>query len=177
MSVLKHTNFSNHWPTRWHNKRFNCSSFRGSDQDDFLGCVTIPIQVRFYTISRGSVTRFFASGLLHEPSSPKPLPGCHRYPKQMPCTRMIFLLDGFQGGRLGCGRSKFIKVWGKVLFHRLNMELDLQCLFGLHVYTVQMCSLAETPHPPPLPRIWAHIRGRYWSAKIDDISLWPPVFS
>ncbi len=24
---------------------------------------------------------------------------------------------------------------------------------------------------PPSPRIWAHIRGRYWSAKIDDISL------
>ncbi len=37
-----------------------------------------------------------------------------------------------------------------------------------------MYSLAETPHPPPLPRIWAHIRGRYWSAKIDDISLQPP---
>ncbi len=30
------------------------------------------------------------------------------------------------------------------------------------------------PPPPPSPRIWAHIRGRYWSAKIDDISLWPP---
>jgi hypothetical protein len=24
--------------------------------------------------------------------------------------------------------------------------------------------------PPPDP-IWAHIRGRYWSGKIDDISL------
>jgi hypothetical protein len=23
------------------------------------------------------------------------------------------------------------------------------------------------------PLIWAHIRGRYWSAKIDDISLRP----
>jgi hypothetical protein len=29
------------------------------------------------------------------------------------------------------------------------MELDLQSLFGLHVY-----SLAETPPPP---RIWAHV--------------------
>ncbi len=27
---------------------------------------------------------------------------------------------------------------------------------------------------PPPPCIWAHIRGRYWSAKIDNISLWPP---
>ncbi len=34
----------------------------------------------------------------------------------------------------------------------------------------QLYSFAETPHPPP-PRIWAHIRGGYWSAKIDDISL------
>ncbi len=24
------------------------------------------------------------------------------------------------------------------------------------------------------PRIWAHVRGRYWSAKIDDISFSPP---
>ncbi len=26
----------------------------------------------------------------------------------------------------------------------------------------------------PPPRIWAHIGGRYWSAKMDDISEWPP---
>ncbi len=51
------------------------------------------------------------------------------------------------------------------------MDSDLQSLFGLHVHS---CThLAETPQPPS-PRNWAHIRGRYWSAKIDDISLWPP---
>ncbi len=52
-------------------------------------------------------------------------------------------------------------------------------LFGLHVYS--SCThwlrprrlISETPQPP-LPRIWAHIRGRYWSAMIDDIFLWPP---
>ncbi len=42
-----------------------------------------------------------------------------------------------------------------------------------------MCSavlIGWDPAPPP-PRIWAHIRGRYyWSAKIDDISLWPHGF-
>jgi hypothetical protein len=27
---------------------------------------------------------------------------------------------------------------------------------------------------PTLPRIWAYIPGRYWSAKRDVISLWPP---
>jgi hypothetical protein len=50
--------------------------------------------------------------------------------------------------------------------HRLNMELDLQCLFGL-LCTAQV----ETPQLPPSSRIWAHILGRYWSAKIDYISL------
>ncbi len=38
----------------------------------------------------------------------------------------------------------------------------------------QLYSLSETPQPPPSARIWAHIRGRYWSAKIDDICLWAP---
>jgi hypothetical protein len=50
------------------------------------------------------------------------------------------------------------------------MELDLQSLFGLHVHSCTHCCDPATS----LPRIWAHIRGRYWSAKIDDISLWPP---
>ncbi len=55
------------------------------------------------------------------------------------------------------------------LYHRLNVELDLQSLFGLHVHCAQLYSLAETPQLPP--HIWAHIQGCYWSAKIDDISL------
>ncbi len=29
-------------------------------------------------------------------------------------------------------------------------------------------------NPQHHPRIWAHIRGHYWSAKIDNISLWHP---
>jgi hypothetical protein len=52
--------------------------------------------------------------------------------------------------------------------HRLNMELDLQSLFGF-LCTAVLIGL--DPATPPFPRIWAHIRGRYWSAKIDDISL------
>ncbi len=31
---------------------------------------------------------------------------------------------------------------------------------------VHLYSLAETPQLPLSPRIWAHMRGRYWSAKI-----------
>jgi hypothetical protein len=47
------------------------------------------------------------------------------------------------------------------------MELDLQILFGLLSTAVL---IGRDPATPP-PRIWAHMRGRYWSAKIDDISL------
>jgi hypothetical protein len=46
------------------------------------------------------------------------------------------------------------------------MELDLQSIFGLQCKAVYL--LAETPQLLPSPRIWAHLRGRYWSAKMDD---------
>ncbi len=39
---------------------------------------------------------------------------------------------------------------------------------------VHSCSLWLRPRNPP-SRIWSHIRGHYWSAKIDDISLWSPA--
>jgi hypothetical protein len=58
-----------------------------------------------------------------------------------------------------------------VFIHRLNMELDLQSLF-IYVYS---CTHLLRPRNPYL-RILAHKRGRSWSANIDDISLWPPVF-
>jgi hypothetical protein len=32
----------------------------------------------------------------------------------------------------------------------------------------------RNPPPPPIPRIWTRKRGRYWSAKIDDISFVTP---
>ncbi len=42
-----------------------------------------------------------------------------------------------------------------------------------------MCTVVLTgwdhATPPPFPLHWAHIRRRCWSAKIDDISLWPPA--
>jgi hypothetical protein len=56
------------------------------------------------------------------------------------------------------------RIW-KLYNHRLNMELNLQNLFGILVPFVQLYLLAEAPQPPP-PAF-----GRYWSAKIDDISL------
>ncbi len=57
--------------------------------------------------------------------------------------------------------------------HRLNMELDFHSLFVLHVHS---CTHWLRPRNSPLsPRIWSQIWGHYWSAKIDDISLWPPA--
>jgi hypothetical protein len=53
------------------------------------------------------------------------------------------------------------------------MELDLQLLFGLHVHS---CTHWLRPRKPPSPRIWAHIRGRYWSAKIG-VSVTPGQIS
>ncbi len=57
--------------------------------------------------------------------------------------------------------------------YRLNMALDLQSLFGLHVHTSCTYWLRprNTTPAPPSARIWAHIRGRSWLAKIDDVSL------
>ncbi len=69
---------------------------------------------------------------------------------------------------LACGARNWLRST-----QRLNMELDLQSLFGLHfMWCEQLNSLAKTPATPLLPpRIWTRILGRYWSAKIDDISL------
>ncbi len=55
------------------------------------------------------------------------------------------------------------------LDHWLNIELDLRSLFGLHVHSrTHWLRPRNASHPP---RIWAHVRGRYWSAKIDDITV------
>jgi hypothetical protein len=51
----------------------------------------------------------------------------------------------------------------------MELHVDVQSLFGLQVHScTHWLRLRNFPHPP---RIWAHIRGRCWSAKIDDISL------
>ncbi len=47
-------------------------------------------------------------------------------------------------------------------------------LFGLHVHSCSHWLRPRNPSPPLSHNhcIWAHIWVRYWSAKIDDISLW-----
>jgi hypothetical protein len=52
--------------------------------------------------------------------------------------------------------------------HMVNMELAPQGLFGL-LYTAVL--IGGDPHFLLSPRIFGQIRGRYWSAKTDDISL------
>ncbi len=55
--------------------------------------------------------------------------------------------------------------------HRLNMDLDLQSLFGLHVHS---CTHWLRPcNNPPSPRIWAQIRGRLGQPR-KTISLCVP---
>ncbi len=58
--------------------------------------------------------------------------------------------------------------------HRLNMESDLQSLFGLLCTAVL---IDWDPAIPPPPRIWAHIRGRYWSASQDRRHLFVTPWS
>jgi hypothetical protein len=48
------------------------------------------------------------------------------------------------------------------------MELDLQGLFGLLGIAVGTHCHWLIPRNTPVPRIWAHIRGRYWSVKVDE---------
>ncbi len=63
--------------------------------------------------------------------------------------------------------------WGRETREPFFYGVDLQSLFGLHVQCTAVLidwGPATSPHPP---RIWAHIRGRYGSARIDSIFLWP----
>jgi hypothetical protein len=59
-----------------------------------------------------------------------------------------------------------------LFIHRLNMELAFQSLFGIHVTgCAQLYSLDETRNSLPPSAFGLVLRGRYWSIKIDDISL------
>ncbi len=63
---------------------------------------------------------------------------------------------------------------------RIKMELDdldLQSFFVLYVtWCTQQSSLAEIPQPPPPPHLDSYSGACCCSAKIDDISLWPPAY-
>jgi hypothetical protein len=59
--------------------------------------------------------------------------------------------------------------------YRLTMEVDLQSLLGSMSRDLHICThwlRARNSSPPPA--FGLVLRGRYWSAKIDDISLNPP---
>ncbi len=59
--------------------------------------------------------------------------------------------------QIGVHACSYLRLSGGV--HRLNMELYLQILFGLHVYSCTHWLTPRNPHLPPSPRIWAQIRG------------------
>jgi hypothetical protein len=52
-----------------------------------------------------------------------------------------------------------------LLCHRLNMQLDLQSFFGLLCTLYSSTDWLRPRQLPPSPRIWAQIRGRYWSVR------------
>jgi hypothetical protein len=53
--------------------------------------------------------------------------------------------------------------------HRLNMELDLQSLFGLQVHSC--AHWLRLLNPPPAPHLGSYTRALLVRTKIDDISL------
>ncbi len=58
--------------------------------------------------------------------------------------------------------------------NRLNMELDLQSLFGLHFTWCVHCTavlIGWDPASPPSHAFGLIYEGPYWSAKTDDISF------
>ncbi len=63
--------------------------------------------------------------------------------------------------------------------HRLNLEVDLQSLFGLHVtWCAQLYTLAETPQLPPSPPIWIRItRALLVSQDRRQLFVTPWLFS
>jgi hypothetical protein len=59
---------------------------------------------------------------------------------------------------------------------KLNIELNPHSLFGLLCTAVLIGWGPANPPPPIPPHLGSYTRG-CWSAKIDDISLWPPAFA
>ncbi len=55
---------------------------------------------------------------------------------------------------------RFLIRWGNPSDHRLNMEVDLQSLFGFHAtWCAQLYSLAETRQLPPPPHLDSYYEG------------------
>ncbi len=92
-------------------------------------------------------------------------------------VHMIFLKRLFYLNGLGC-RSLFLPFsavsfsslyrWkmAECYWHRLNMELDLHSLFGLHVYSCTHWLRLRNPPPPHL--------GSYSRPLLDDTSFFDP---
>ena len=78
------------------------------------------------------------------------------------CPAMGVVVVLFEGFQLTC---KYVGI--KL---RLNMEIDLQSLFGLHVHSCTHWLRPRTPPPFP-PHLGQYTRALLVSREIDDISL------
>jgi hypothetical protein len=56
-----------------------------------------------------------------------------------------------------------------------DMKVGHACKYGVRSPKFFWATCGTFPPPLP-PAFWAHIQGRYWSAKRDDISLLAPDF-
>jgi hypothetical protein len=51
------------------------------------------------------------------------------------------------------------RIFGLGSDHRLNLEFDLQSLFGLHVHSCTWYSLTDTCNPTPTPHLGSYTRA------------------
>jgi hypothetical protein len=102
-------------------------------------------------------------GVLHEGDVPAPL---HQAPEGARVSVIVFHCR--PGVPVYIHFVDATHEWWKAW---LNMELYLQSLFGFYVHNCTHWLRPRNPPPPSPLRIWAQMRGRYWTAKIDDISL------
>ena len=118
----------------------------------------------FTTLETGSLSLTLCN--IFSRWGPRVLIGSYTPPRTPPLLSTIFQCVAPSGGQFSAPLHLLLTI-----NHRLNMEVDLQSLFGLHVtWCAQLYSMAETPQLPPFPRIWTRIRGRYWSAKMPTFS-------
>jgi hypothetical protein len=85
--------------------------------------------------------------------------------RQVYCSKQMDILFVYSCLRFYGGD----KMLSRLNNHKLKLKWSKISEVYLGFMFTSVLNAAETPTPSP--RLWAHMRGCYWSAKIDDISL------